>query len=268
MACVEGDMNDLQFAIRESCQRTFLFSLQYPSYCTICIVEPEAPVESEPLVVELIAQELTDKERPRELVRRQTAYRMRLPFAGLPSSRLVLTTEHRIFRRQVSLNVVVPAREATPSQIVEIAQAMWFHGDPNQDIPALELAIPGGTEPELVLAIEDGDNDKLPLMTCRLELPANSLKFFRMPDESLKLYYGSKDLSAPSYDLALLADELKTLPTDEAKLGPEPEQTSAPTKGNPMQRGFWAVLVFTVVVLVTLITRLIRKNDSTGAVGP
>ena len=85
----------------------------------------------------------------------------------------MLTTAQRIFRRQVSLNVVIPAREAKPSRLVEIAQASWLHADPNQDVPVLELAIPEGTEPELVLAIEDGDNDKLPLQSCRLELPAN-----------------------------------------------------------------------------------------------
>ena len=98
--------------------------------------------------------------------------------------------------------------------------------------------------------------------------PREYLKFFRTPDEALKLYYGAKDLLAPSYDLALLSDELRTWSTDEASLGPEQGQPTALVKGNPMLRWFWAVLVITVLALVMLIARLIRKNESSGAIGP
>ena len=220
--------------------------------------------ESEPLLVELAARLLADKERPKSFSSRISAYSVRLPLGNLPSGTLVFTTEQRVFRRQVFLYAVVPAHANKPARTREIAQATWLHDNPNQDVPRLELPIREGTEQELVLAIDDGDNDKLPLQSSRLELPANSLKFFRNSNEALILYYGAPNLAAPDYDLALLADEINTLSPGEASLAPENSQPAAVVKANSMLRWFWGVLVFTVVALVALIARLVRRTDVSG----
>lgn len=222
--------------------------------------------ESEPLILDLTAQPTTTETRPTALDVRYSAYRVPLPYPGLPAARLVLTTGRRVFRREVAVYVEDTPRadskrraDNTP-RLIEIARATWTHGDPDQAAAALELALSAGAARELVLAVEEGDNDRLPLEACRLRLAAHGLRFFRQPGDSLTLLYGAPNLTAPAYDLALLADELKTLATHEASLDAELAKAPTPAKPNQLSRWFWGVLIVTVLSLVAFIARLVRKG--------
>ena len=217
--------------------------------------------ESEPLIVDLLAQPTTNDSRPKALDARFSIYQVQLPFPTLPSGRLVLTTNHRVFRRELSVYVERPAhREKAPS-LHEVVRATWVHADPNQTAVPIELVLPAGTDPHLLLAIDDGDNDRLPLASARLYLPAHSLRCFRQRDETLQLFYGDPSLVAPSYDLALLAGELRELPTNEASLEPEVASARVAAKPNSLTKWFWGVLVLTVLSLIGLIVRLVRKGE-------
>lgn len=232
--------------------------------------------ESEPLVVALTATAVTDEGRPNPPDPRQTYYRIELPEAQLPDARLLLTTQARVFQRQVSLLTIPDGQTADRAErraerrqaprVVTIAS--WVHADPHQAAPPIALAVPAGTDQKLILAIEDGDNVPLVIESVRLHLPATSLRFFQTEGESLTLHYGDPALPAPSYDLALLSEEMGQLPFVEASLEPEQARALPPAKRDPATRWFWGILVITVLGLLALIARLVRKSTPNATPNP
>jgi hypothetical protein len=70
-------------------------------------------------------------------------YRLRLPYEGLPSSRLVLQTSARVFQRRVGIlvekDIHDPRQEAWGASL---AEAAWKHGDPETAAPPLVLQLP------------------------------------------------------------------------------------------------------------------------------
>jgi hypothetical protein len=220
----------------------------------------------EPLTIDLPKLEATN---PPEVVARHrnpasgacSYYRLRLPYEGLPASRLVLETSARVFQRRVSTLVEKhgdPRREAwtTPR-----GSAVWRHGDPETSAPPLVLELPPLKTTDLLIVVEEGDNAALPLGSPRLLLPGYRVRFFRENEGNLNLLYGNRDVSAPRYDLALLAPRLVGAAAFEITAA----QESAPRDGAEAvpQKVFWVVLVLATVVLLALIARLVRgKNTS------
>ena len=133
-------------------------------------------------------------------------YRLRWPLGALPSPRLVLTTTARVFRRPVSVVAErAPDRRRRDPWVETLGAAAWVHADQETPAPALTLSLPPVDTKELLVVVEEGDNSTLPITTARLLLPAYRLRLFRESGASLRLAYGRADLTAPSYDLALLA---------------------------------------------------------------
>jgi len=107
--------------------------------------------------------------------------------------------------------------------------------------------------------VEEGDNAALPLGRPKLLLPGYRLRFFREDEGALSLLYGNRDLSAPRYDLALLAPRLVGAAAMEISLGPE---TAPEAEAETVPRKvFWLVLILATGVLLTLIVRLIRPKS-------
>lgn len=181
---------------------------------------------------------------------RSTFYTLALPQAGLPGSQLVLATSARVFQRPVAV------REASAEGgIRDLAAASWGHGDPGALAPPLVLALPPLATARLTVAVEEGDNQALPLTSAQLLLPTWRLRFFQ-PQGPLTLCYG-QELDAPKYDLALLAERLRDAPVREVVLGPEggaPEPESAAG----MRKLFWGALVAAVVALLVILARLLK----------
>lgn len=211
----------------------------------------------EPLVLELSLE-------PLDLVKapdgRQPAsrYRLVLPQAGLPGGRLLLETRARVFERPIEVWGLRPAGEARESQSPRLAAQSWSHADPELPPPKLVLDLPRLEGGELVIAVHDGDNTPLPLEPPKLLLPAFRLRFFGA-GEPLVLFYGDPSLSAPRYDLALLAPRLVGAAAHELELGPEHEVGDAP--GSRHRLWFWGALVVAVVGLLALVVRLLRQSD-------
>jgi Protein of unknown function (DUF3999) len=191
---------------------------------------------------------------------RSTFYRVELPLAGLPPATLVVPTGARVFTRSVVL-FLAPAdadrREDDAAR--QIASTVWAHADPETDAPPLALSLPILEARSLLLAIGDGDNAPLPLGRPTLELPARRLRFFR-PAGALRLLYGDDSLSAPTYDLALLAPRFLAEPAHDLALTGEPP-APAPEKGPMGKTLFWAILVGAVVALLLVIARLVGKGE-------
>lgn len=233
----------------------------------------DEPLSVELPVLEPIAhgRDITAAARGDAAVR--SRYRVRLPYSGLPASRLVLHTTSRVFSRRVSIEA-----EATPSDIrreretgnggggfVTIAAAEWRHDDPETPAPALTLALPSARSAELYVVVDEGDNAALAIDEPTLLLPSYRLRFFRDGRTQLSLLYGRPDLAAPRYDLTLLAPRLLGAPAEEISPGPEQGEASVAT-GTPIVV-FWGVLGVAVVALLLLIARLLRPRASARGSG-
>ena len=188
---------------------------------------------------------------------------MRLPYANLPAARLVLTTSARVFRRDVRILIEKnPADERQERWTERIAEATWIHSNPETPAPPLILQIPSLQTAEARLVVEEGDNVALPIESAGLLLPSYRMRFIRETDADLRLYYGRSDLSAPRYDLALLAPRLTGEAAEEISFSPENSE-SAQTEAPALQaKFFWIILAAAAIALFALIARLLKKGAS------
>jgi hypothetical protein len=220
----------------------------------------------EPLALDLAAQrtESTARELTGGSGRAPSAYALRLPFAGLPSSSLVIDTSARLFTRGVRIGFERPAdRRHRDAWFQELASARWTHTS-GDAAASLSLRLPPTNAPQLLLVVDEGDNSPLPLTAVRLLLPAYRLRFYS-PEGDARLIYGRPDQPAPEYDFELLAARILGADAAEVQLGEEQALGgSAAPEGRPTpvsQRMFWAGLGVAVVILAGLIVRLMRTRE-------
>jgi len=193
----------------------------------------------------------------------RTVYRVTYPVAGLPESRLVLSTTARVFDRRVTL---VEPREPDQQRrrdpwVDPIASARWIHADQDRPAAPLTMTVRPLNGTALFVIVDEGDNAPLPLGAGRLLLPAYRVRFFRDGTSNLRLVYGRADLDRPKYDLSLLAPQVLSTPAADVVLEAErPAADVVTTAGVVSPRIFWAALAIAVIVLLGLIARLVRSN--------
>ena len=196
---------------------------------------------------EPLAQELSwPRGRTRE---HSTTYAVTLPQAGLPASRLVLETGVRVFRRRVRVLA------GDPAEVVAVAD--WSHGAPETAAPALVLPLPPLATREVTVEVDEGDNQPLVIQSARLLLPSWRLRFFRTGEPTL-LCYG-RELTAPDYDLALLAGRLREAPAVEVAL-PGATVPAASDPGRRMLLLFWGALATAVLGLLLLLRKVLHED--------
>ena len=221
---------------------------------------------AEPLVVRLPAPQKAEDPRSRSgpgEKGRLSFHRVTLPYAGLPSARLELTTSARVFTRRVTLlRELAGGRPETAGTFVEVSSSPWESADPERPAPALVLDLPPGGGKELFVSVDDGDNAAVPLSGASLLLPAHRLRFVREEGAALALVQGRDGLAAPRYDLELLAPRLLGAPAAEAALSPAPEASPRDEAESGSRKVFWGVLVGAVVALVLLVARLLRREPA------
>jgi hypothetical protein len=225
---------------------------------------------SEPTIVDVRLEKRDLPAAIAERYPRRSAYVVDLPYRALPSARLAVHTRAAVFERDVALGVLVSADERRRQpHVEELRSARWQHAD--RDVPArpLMLNVPERRTGEIVLLVDEGDNQPLPIEKVTLLLPAYALRLYRPADRPLKLVYGRDDLLRPRYDLALLAPRVLGSAAPDVYPGPEQggRETAAPaTLVSPV--AFWAALALAVVVLLGLIVRLVRRDaTATGDQG-
>jgi hypothetical protein len=195
---------------------------------------------------------------------KRSVYRIALPFARLPEARIVLTTDARVFDRRLVLGVEQPPdRRRREAWFDEVAEGRWVHADRERPAPPLTLRIRSLDVTDLLVVVDEGDNRALTMAAPRLLLPSYRLRFYRPAGASLRLAYGRDDLSAPRYDLALLAPQVLGVAATEiapasAVLGAPAPSTIA--LASPLV--FWSVLGVAVVVLLGFVVKLIAKADT------
>lgn len=188
-----------------------------------------------------------------------SSYAIDLPYEDLPASRLVIETPARVFHRTVRLLRERPAnRDRRTRSFQVLASAVWTHANQQDPAPALTLHLTHGAGKRLVLSVDEGDNQPLPLAAARLLLPSYRLRFYRPAGAPLRLAYGRRDLSPPRYDLALLAPHVMGVEAREILAAPE---TSHAPRSMPFitPRIFWLILAATVLLLLTLVVRLLKS---------
>jgi hypothetical protein len=163
---------------------------------------------------------------------------------------LVLNTTERVFQRNVSLQGAET-----------LAGATWRHADPDTTAPPLILNLPATLRSgSVMVVVDEGDNRPLPVTSVRLELPFYRVRFFYPADGRLNLLYGQDGLTAPRYDLELIAPRLVGLATHELALDKE-DVSASPLDYRTLQgRIFWGALVLAVVVILFLLARLLRSE--------
>lgn len=187
-------------------------------------------------------------------------YRLELPYPSLPHARVVFETTARVFDRELFVMSEPQTSDALWASVTRsVAGRRWHHADPNTPAPPLVLDIDPPDSLTLLVVVDEGDNQALPLSPPRLLLPAYRLRFFRDTEAPSLLLYGRKDLAPPRYDLALLAPQLVGAPAHE--IGPGPERSARPPSTSTLPPLlFWAVLVLAVIVLLVIVARLISQK--------
>ncbi|MCP4898410.1 MAG: DUF3999 domain-containing protein [bacterium] len=192
---------------------------------------------------------------------RQSVYALSLPYDGLPAARLTLSTSGRVFERRVRLVREETRNPRDPPMRVPIDEQMWLNSDPARDAPALSFRLPERSGVELLLIVDEGDNSPLQLGQPKLYLPSYRLRFIRRDDDSLWLMYGKPGLSAPRYDLALLAPRVLGARVPEVRLSEDEEDLPEEADDRLGTIIFWSVLVLVLVVLLGLLARLLRRVE-------
>ena len=193
----------------------------------------------------------------------RTSYVVHLPFQVLPGGRLALETRARVFQRDVTLGQVRAADDRQREARVDtLATTRWTHAEQDRSAPPLIFDVPERRAGDIVLMVDEGDNQPLPIDRVRLLLPSYAVRLYQPDNQALRLLYGSREVSPPQYDLALLAPQVMGAPARELHAGPEQPgggaQATATFVPPPV---FWGSLAAAVVVLLGVIVRLIRKTD-------
>jgi hypothetical protein len=178
----------------------------------------------------------------------------------------VIETNARVFQRTVALMAQPPAdpRRRGPA-LTPLTSARWVEAKPDAPPQPLTLSIGSVSAREVYLAVSEGDNTPLPIDRVSMLLPAYRVRFFRPEGESLTLVYGRKDLSAPQYDLALLAPQVLSGAANEVAAEPEAGAPQPTSQEVPLVSPvvFWAALGLALAVLLGIIVRLLKSQPAT-----
>jgi hypothetical protein len=218
----------------------------------------------EPLSLDLALEPVTAEVSPSvRSGRNRTAYRVTLPYVGLPGASVVLDTSARVFQRAVRLGVERPPdRRHRDARYEVFAHRVWQHADQQAAAPALMLQVPSLDVTELILMVDEGDNSALPITAARLLLPSYRLRFYRPAASGVRLAYGRTDLAPPRYDLALLAMQVLGAETREVAADPESGAAAAAAQTLVSPRVFWGLLSLAIVVLLAMIGRLVATSSA------
>ena len=171
----------------------------------------ERPVLSRSLTLALSAA--NDPKQPR-----LSRWEIKLPRAGLPLTRLTLTSPTALFQRHLRIfERVSDDRGNTYDRT--LASAEWNHTPTDRGALIVPLTSPLSTD-TLLVETDNGDNPPIALSAVTSAYPVTRL-LFKSDVAPLALYYGNRQVMAPRYDLALVASQLLAAEKRIAILGAE-----------------------------------------------
>jgi hypothetical protein len=199
-----------------------------------------------------IVDAITDAKRPT-----MSIWRIHLPAEGAPVTRIVCQTRAPLFDRQVTLS------ETTDDGRRFLGSAHWVR-TPYDASKTLVLSLSDRPVTDsLVLEMDNGDNPGIALDNFQCEFPTVRLLFRAPTMPETFLYYGNPQAVAPSYDLALVAPQLRVANRLDASLaGEEPLRPRAGQMTSAYAWLFWVVLAAVAVVLLVVIARMLPKSPT------
>jgi len=193
----------------------------------------------------------------------RSEYVVPVPYRDISGATLVLTTRARVFRRTVRIGVRPPPDRQGRTALRPIETRVWEQRDDAAAAPPLTLPVPHAFTGEVVLDVDEGDNQPLPIERATLLVPSYAVRFFRSDAAPLLLAYGRQDLTPPRYDLSLLAPYVLGQRARPIEAGAERGRDGAPGgSAAPLVSPavFWGALGVAVVVLLGIVVRLVRRE--------
>jgi hypothetical protein len=194
-------------------------------------------------------------------------WKITLPHAGIPLSRLVLKSGTPLFSRQFTLSERRDSPNGGTAAYV-LAGGTWSRRAEPGESATFALEIPARLATDtLWLETDNGDNPAIALESATATYPVARLVFKVTGPDGFELAYGQPAASAPQYDLRLVASRLLTAPRQVAQLAPAP---AVKTGGGlaALLRGanggvvFWGALALVVAVLLGAVARLLPKTPA------
>ena len=215
----------------------------------------------EPLTLDL---RLERRDPPAAAETGHSEYVVAVPYREISGATLVLTTRARVFRRMVRIGLRPPPDRQGRTVLRTIETRVWEQRDEAAAAPRLTLPLPPALSGEVVLDVDEGDNQPLPIERATLLVPSYAVRFFRSDAAPLLLAYGGQDLTPPRYDLSLLAPYVLGQRARPIEAGPERGRDGGPD-GPPSRTlvspgVFWGALSLAVIVLLGLVVRLVRRE--------
>jgi hypothetical protein len=190
-------------------------------------------------------------------------WRIQLPRAGLPLTRLSFTTRSALFDRNFVLYETASDERGEKFQR-EIGRVSWVRTSERQ---GRERVLNFETTPVgdvLWLETNNGDNAPVELDHFRVFHPVTRMLFKAEVDDDLMLYYGQPKAGAPRYDLSLVAGQLLAAEKNPVTLVAEEQLRAAPWSERelPGTGGvlLWGILAVVVVGLLLVIAWLLPKS--------
>lgn len=193
---------------------------------------------------------------------KRTYWKVKLPQANLPVTRLSCTTRSTLFERMVVLYEEVADERGEKSRR-HLGSATWVQ---TPDRKGKELALTIDSQPVtdlLFLTTDNGDNPPIELEQFQVFHPATRILFKAQAEDALFLYYHNPQVTPPRYDLSLVASQLLAADKAPAALASEEQlKKSSWAEGRVPGKGgvvFWGILALVVVGLLVVISRLLPK---------
>jgi hypothetical protein len=186
---------------------------------------------------------------------------LHLPKAGLPIRSVVLSTTTALFQRQFRIYENVVSQDGGSYEST-LATGEWDRTPQPGVADNRIFDLNGRTRTDtLWIECDNGDNPAIQLGTAQIIYPVVRLVFKATETDGLLLMYGNREVTAPRYDLSLVAERLLTSPRSVAHLGelPQGNVSSSPFAGIKGGIVFWGALVLVVAALLVVVAKLLPK---------
>ena len=191
-----------------------------------------------------------------------SVWKVRLPNAGLPIQRLVLTTSTPLFQRKFRIYEKQTAPDGRFVKVPLITD-QWSR-TPEADGHGTKAFILTDRllSDTIWIETDNEDNPAIALDAVQAVYPVVRLIFKVSEPDGFSLAYGNKAAKAPRYDLSLVAARLLTASRHVAALGADGQKATSP-KGSFLELNsgyiFWIALALVVAALLVVVAKLLPK---------